>query len=131
MVRIISYRKRQAEDGTSFFVLELQGGLEMVRSQETNQFYATARKAFISSTFDEATCNSLIGTSMPGKIATQECEPYQITVKETGEIKTLTQRAVYMAEGEEPSKEDLAIKKLIAGEPAFSLNGVHNGELSL
>ena len=64
MVQIISYKERQTEDGKSFFVLELQGGLEMVRSQETNQFYATAKKAFISSTFDEATCNSLIGTSM-------------------------------------------------------------------
>ncbi len=131
MVQIISYKERQTEDGKSFFVLELQGGLEMVRSQETNQFYATAKKAFISSTFDEATCNSLIGTSMPGRIATQECEPYQITVKETGEIKTISSRAVYMPESEEPSREELAVKKLLAGEPTFSLNGIHKGELSL
>ena len=33
MVRIIDYKKRQAEDGREFFVLELSGGIEMVKSQ--------------------------------------------------------------------------------------------------
>jgi hypothetical protein len=42
MVRIINYKKR-TEDGKEFFVLELQGGIEMVK-KETGKFYVTARK---------------------------------------------------------------------------------------
>ena len=53
MVRIVNYLKRQTEEGKEFFVLEISGGLELVKSQTTNQFYATSKKAFISSTFDE------------------------------------------------------------------------------
>jgi hypothetical protein len=37
-------------------LFELQGGIEMVKSKETDKFYVTARKASISSTFDELTC---------------------------------------------------------------------------
>ncbi|GGP03837.1 hypothetical protein GCM10010992_13760 [Cloacibacterium rupense] len=45
MVTIINYKERQKEDGTSFYVLEVQGGIEMVKSQKTVNFYATAKKA--------------------------------------------------------------------------------------
>ncbi len=62
MVRIVNYQKRTTEQGKEFFVLELQGGIEMVKSAETGKFYVTARKASISSTFDELTCQALIGT---------------------------------------------------------------------
>jgi len=30
MVRIINYKERDKEDGTTFFVMELQGGIEML-----------------------------------------------------------------------------------------------------
>ena len=53
MVRIIYYKERQREDGTEFYVQELQGGIEMVKSKETGNFSATAKRAFIPSTFDE------------------------------------------------------------------------------
>jgi hypothetical protein len=46
--------------------LELQGGIEMVKSKETDKFYVTARKASIS-TFDELTMSALIGTELPGR----------------------------------------------------------------
>ncbi len=98
MVKIISYQKRQKEDGSSFFVLELQGGLEMLLSKSTGQYYASAKKARISSTFDEQTCKALIGTEMPGSIVKQECEPYSFTVKETGEIISMAHRWVYTPE---------------------------------
>ncbi|WP_452221432.1 hypothetical protein [Lacinutrix salivirga] len=124
MVRIINYKERQVEDGRIFFVLELQGGVEMVMSQETNQFYATAKKAFISSTFDEETCKALIGTSMPGKIEKQTCEAYQYTVKETGEMIILNHRYVYIPELEALTKEDKAIQELLVDEHIFSQNGV-------
>ena len=58
----------------------------MVKSQTSNQFYATAKKAFISSTFDEQTCKALIGTEMPGNVLKQECEPYEYVNKDSGEV---------------------------------------------
>ena len=121
MVRIVNYLKRKAEDGKEFFVLELSGGIEMVKSLTTNQFYATSKRAFISSTFDELTCKSLIGTEMLGSVVKQECEPFHYVVKETGEELTLTHRYVY--EPNETSKEDKAIQKLLSGENTFSKNG--------
>lgn len=86
MVTIINFTKRQREDGTPFFVLEVQGGIEMVKSQQANNFYATAKKAFITSTFDEMTCKAIIGTQMSGSVQKAECEPYEYPVKETGEV---------------------------------------------
>ena len=129
MVRIVNYKERQVEGGSIFFVLELQGDVEMVKSQETNQFYATARRTFITSTFDEETCKALIGTSMPGKIEKQDCEGYHYTVKETGEVVVLTHRYVYMPEAETQANEDRAVQKLFADEHAFSQNGVLEEEL--
>ncbi len=121
MVRIVNYLKRQAEDGREFFVLEISGGVEMVKSAITQQFYATSKRAFISSTFDELTCKSLIGTEMLGAVLKKECEPYEYVVKETGEVQVLTHRYVY--EPNEVSKEEKAIQKLFADENTFSKNG--------
>ncbi|MFV8324683.1 hypothetical protein [Flavobacterium sp. ZS1P14] len=98
MVRIINYKKRETEDGKEFFVLELQGGIEMVKSKETGKFYVTARKASISSTFDEITCQALIGTELPGKVKKVECEAYEYVIKDTGEVITLTHRFEYVEE---------------------------------
>lgn len=98
MVRIINYKKRETEDGKEFFVLELQGGIEMVKSKETGKFYVTARKASISSTFDELTCQALIGTELPGKVEKFECEAYEYVIKDTGEVITLTHRFEYVEE---------------------------------
>ncbi len=96
MLTITNYHQRQREDGTSFFSLEIQGGLEMVQSQQTGQFYATVKKAYISSTFDEMTCQALIGTTIPGAIGKEDCEPYEYTHKKTGEVITMTTRNVYI-----------------------------------
>ena len=68
MVRIIGFKERQSEEGNPFFVLELQGGIEMVKSQTSGNYYATAKRAFVSSTFDEQTCDALIGTELSGTI---------------------------------------------------------------
>jgi hypothetical protein len=45
MVRLS--KKRETEDGKEFFVLELQGGIEMVKSKETDKFYVTARNFYL------------------------------------------------------------------------------------
>lgn len=116
MVRIINYKERQADDKT-FYVLEVQGGIQMVKSKTTNQFYATAKKAYIATTFDEKTCIALIGTEMDGCVIKQPCEPFEYTVRETGEVITLTERYVY-SEVDTDAKEDEAIQKLISETPA-------------
>lgn len=127
MVRIVNYLKRQTEEGKEFFVLEISGGIEMVKSQTSNQFYATAKKAFISSTFDEQTCKALIGTEMPGNVVKQECEPYEYVNKDSGEVTMLSHRYVYTQETV-TSKEDKSIQRLLAEEHTFSSNGHHKEE---
>lgn len=129
MVRIVNYQKRQAENGKEFFVLELQGGIEMVKSAETGKFYVTARKASISSTFDEITCKALIGTELPGSVEKVNCEPYNYTIKDTGEVITLCHRFEYVEEeaisqNVEVSKTtiDDFMSKVPSGN-AFSTNG--------
>jgi len=98
MVRIINYVERTSEEGKKFFVLEVQGGIEMVRSQQTGSFYATARRASITSTFDEVTCKALIGMEMPGSINKVVSEPYEYTIRDTGEIITLNHKFMYEPE---------------------------------
>ncbi|MCB4807542.1 hypothetical protein LG651_04715 [Tamlana sp. 62-3] len=125
MVRIINYKERQKEDGTSFFVLELQGGIEMVISKTTGKFYATAKRAFIPSTFDEQTCSALIGTEMPGKIIKEDCEPFNYVIKETGEEIVLSHTWVYVTE-EIPEVKERPGEELnvIANSDVFSKNGI-------
>ncbi len=106
MLTITNYHLRNREDGSSFFSLEIEGGLEMVQSQQTGRFYATVKKVFITSTFDESTCAKLIGTSIPGAIAKEDCDPYQYTHKETGEIITMTTQNVYIPQELLPLTEE-------------------------
>ncbi len=108
MVRIINYKTRQKEDGTEFYLLEVQGGIEMIKSKSTGQYYATAKKALVSTTFDEATCMGLIGTEFPGKITKVSTEPYQYTIRDTGEVITLDQRYMIVPEGVEDDELELA-----------------------
>ena len=121
MVRIVNYLKRQTEE-KDFFVLEVQGGIEMVLSQSTQKYYATAKKAYVSSTFDEVTCKSLVGTEMPGSIVKVDCEPYEYTNRETGEIFTLSHNYQYTPEEGVLSREDKAIQKLFGDELQMSRN---------
>ncbi len=123
MVTIINFKERNKEDGTSFFVLEVQGGIEMVQSKATSNFYATAKKAYLPSTFDALTCQALIGTQMPGSIEKEACEPYEYTVKETGEIITLNHRYSYAPEEKEKLKPTYESFK--PSVEAFSLNDKH------
>lgn len=98
MVTITNYTKRKKEDGTTFCVLEINSGIELIQSQSTGQYYATAKKCYIPATFDEAVCRSLKGTMMQGCIKKVECEPYQYTIKETGEEILLNHRYEYSPE---------------------------------
>ncbi len=107
MVRIINYKERQKENGETFFILELQGGVEMVLSKSTGNYYASVKKAQVTSTFDENTCKTLIGTEIEGEIIKKECEPYDYTNKETGEVLSLTHRWVYQPKAEKQTVEQV------------------------
>ena len=129
MVRIVNYQKRTTEEGKVFFTLELQGGIEIVKSQETGKSYMTARKASMSCTFDELTCQSLIGTELPGSVRKVECEEYSYTIKDTGEVITLSHRFEYV-EQEAPvqttEKSKTTIEEFMNSAPtgnSFSTNG--------
>ena len=112
MVTICDYVKRQNKEGKEFNALILQSGIELVKSQETQRWYATAKKASITSTFDDATCQSLIGTKIPGSVHRVLCEPYDFTVKETGEVVSLTHRWAYLNEGEIMAEQVVASEKV-------------------
>lgn len=120
MVRIINYVKRQAEDGKEFFALEISGGIEMVKSKTTNQFYATSKRAFLPSTFDKQTSIALIGTEIAGYVVKQESEVNDYTVKENGEVIRLSHKYVYELNQDATTKEDKAIQKLLAEGNTFS-----------
>ena len=85
MVTITDYRVQKNSAGKSFCSLILQGDMELVQSNKTGNFYATAKKASITSTFDENVCKSLIGKTLPGRIEKVESDPYEYIIPERGE----------------------------------------------
>jgi hypothetical protein len=97
MVTVTSYDRRKSENGKEFFTLTIQGDVEIVESVN-GKSYMTARKTSIPSTFDENICRTLIGKQLPGEIEKVECEPYDYTNKETGEIITLHHTYNYVPE---------------------------------
>lgn len=130
MVRVIDYLERVNDEGESFYVLVLQGGIQMVKSKQTNKFYVTAKRATISSTFDEGTCKALIGSELPGKIEKVQTEPYEFTIKETGEVLQLDYRYEYQEETGEVSSEvdksESTVEDIMRmnNRQEFSMNGV-------
>lgn len=97
MVKVIDYKSRETSEGKAFFVLILQGGLEVIKSMSGN-VYATAKRASLPTTFDADFCKSLIGVPMPGTIDKVQCEPYEYTIPETGEVVILSHRYEYCEE---------------------------------
>lgn len=127
MVRIINFSERVSDDGKSFFTLDVQGGIEMVKSKSTGNFYATARKTSITTTFDEATCQALIGTELPGRVEKQDCDTYEYTIKDTGEVIELSHQYVYVPEeasSQVPQKPVHQEQNVVANAEVFSSNGI-------
>jgi hypothetical protein len=98
MVRITNVLPTVSGKGEEFYMLQVQGSVEMIQSKETGRFYATAPKCRVSCTFDEQTAKGLIGEQMPGKIVKAICDPYEY-VTEDGEILQLSHRWEYTPEG--------------------------------
>jgi len=125
MVKVIDYQKRiNQEDLKDFFVLILQGEMEIIRSKESGNLYATARKVSMPSTFNEEACKAILGQELPGKIAKVACEPYDYTVEETGEIIELDYKYEYQPEEPKGSRVPGESNKVVADVNTFSENGV-------
>ncbi|WP_293302311.1 hypothetical protein [Pedobacter sp. UBA4863] len=100
MVTIVGYQKRKNEEEKEFFVLILQSGIEVIKSQ-TGGMYATAKKASLPSTFTEETCRQLIGQELTGRIKKVDCEPYEFVIPDTSEVITRSHRYEYSTEDPE------------------------------
>ena len=100
MVTIVDYKTYQNENGENFYALVVQGGLEAVKSKETNRTYFTARTARVACTFGEEMCKKLMGIEMQGSIRKVEVESYEFAIPETGEIIKLQHRNEYVGEEE-------------------------------
>ena len=115
MVTVSGYAERESAAGKKFFSLTLQGEMDLVLSEESGRYYATAKQASITSTFDEATCKGLIGTKLPGKIARIQCDPYEYTIRETGEVITLRTRWTYSPS--EAAVDEMVYEKAVVEDP--------------
>jgi len=97
MVTIKAAHLRESERG-NYVSLELVGDPELVQSSNTGRFYATQRRCFVSATFDIDTAQMMLRKQMPGIIERVECEPYEYTLPETGEVIMMGHRYDYAPE---------------------------------
>lgn len=98
MVTVTDFATRTSKDGREFNVLILQGGLNMVQSKISGNFYATLKRCSIPSTFDAETAKSMVGEKIPGSVQKKSCPIYSFVVKDTGEEMKLDYRWVYLPE---------------------------------
>lgn len=98
MVTVTNFFVRKNNEGKSFVALELSGDIEMIQSAQTGRFYASAKRCTVSSVFSEEMAKTLIGKQLPGRIERVECDAYEYTVKETGEVLSLMHTYTYVPE---------------------------------
>ena len=121
MVTVSSYSIKKNSDGEDFIVLVLTGDLEFIQSKE-GRLYATVKKANIASTFSEDVAKTMIGKQLPGSIDKQECEPYDYVVPQTGKIRELNYRWVYVPDNRQD--ENTVISNAVRADVnLFSTNG--------
>jgi len=123
-----------SDTNETFISLELSGDPEMVQSQETGRFYLTSRKTIIATTYTIDIAKSLIGKQMPGSIIKQDCEPYNYTIKDTGEVIELSHTYLYSpneAKAAQPISQKVPEGPVVAKVESFSKNGIGNKELAM
>ena len=98
MVKVIEFKQRKTEEGKTFNALIVLGGIEPVKSKTTGNTYFTAKMASVPSTFSDEMCSSMIGIELDGKVKRVECEPFEFTIKETGETIQRSHRYEYVNE---------------------------------
>ncbi len=113
MVTITGFKQRESADGKKFIVLELEGGIQVQTSSSTGKPYATVSKATLPCTFDQQTANELVGTTLPGTIIKEDCEPYSFISQSTNEEVTLTFKHVYKAPENASEEQRPMIRKLV------------------
>ena len=99
MVTVTNYKEVVKKDGSTFISLELTGGLELVQSQSTGNYYACVKKCKIPSTFNEAIAKRMIGQEVEGDIVRITVNPYEYLNKQTGEIMILQHSYAYRPKG--------------------------------
>lgn len=99
MVQVTGHSSRVRKDGTTFQVLEISGGLELVQSQETGKWYGTSRRTTIPTTFSEEFAKSLVGTQLKGNVVRIQVDAYDFTNPKTGELIKLQHSYSYQPDG--------------------------------
>jgi hypothetical protein len=137
MVTVKDYAVREAKDGREFIALILQGGLSLLKSSKSGNYYPAVKSCSVPSTFDEETAKSFIGERLPGSVQRMSCDTYEWINKETGEVMELSHRWVYVLEGasineavyEGEPQVELADEKprKFEMEPAFKKNAGKRG----
>jgi hypothetical protein len=105
MLTISDYKRCTSQEGREFFALTLQGETTVAQSENGN-FYLTANKTSMPTSFTAAVCQTLIGKTLSGSIQKVPCEPYEYT-NQAGETVTLNYRYQYS-----PREESTAIKQV-------------------
>jgi hypothetical protein len=95
MVQITNALERVKKDGSSFAVLEVSGGAELVLSQTTQRYYATLRKCTIPFTGTMDVAKMLIGQKIEGEIVKVIVAPYDFINQRTGEVMKLQHSYAY------------------------------------
>ena len=95
MVQITNALERVKKDGSSFAVLEISGGAELVLSQTTQRYYATLRKCTIPFTGTMDVAKMLIGQKIDGEIVKVIVAPYDFINQRTGEVMKLQHSYAY------------------------------------
>ncbi len=113
MVTVVDFESAKKEDGKEFMLLILQGGVELIKSEATGRMYFTARTVKIPATFNQATCKSLIGSQFSGAIVKVQSEPYQYTLKESGEVIELSHRYEYVSDTDSLLKNQVVDIELV------------------
>ena len=107
MVTVKNYLERKREDGSSFYVLILEGEVKVAKNPETGRIYFTTLTASVPATFDEISCKDLVGQKFPGTIQRQECDPYDYENDKTGKVIEYSYRNVYVDDNLEVVKENV------------------------
>ena len=95
MVTVINALERVKKDGTTFAVLEISGGVELVLSQASQRYYATLRKCTIPFTGTLDVAKLMIGQKIEGEVVKVIVEPYDFVNPRTGEVMRLVHSYAY------------------------------------
>ena len=96
MVKVLGVVERTSAKGNTFRVVIVGGDVQVVFSEEGNPRF-DAVKTGIPSNLPIEALQALIGSTLPGGIVKEECEPYTFTGSD-GEDVTLDYRWKYAAE---------------------------------